>query len=69
MVIVECHSGFAYADKPVAVTWQGQRFLIAEILAQGRTPQTKWFKVKTTDGQIFELFYSEQTDDWHIQPF
>jgi len=69
MVIVECHSGFAYADKPVAFTWQGQRFLIAEILAQGRTPQARRFRIKTTDGQVFELSYSEETDDWQIQHY
>ena len=23
--LVECHSGFSYAEKPVALTWEGQR--------------------------------------------
>jgi len=23
--LVECHSGFTYADKPVALTWEGRR--------------------------------------------
>jgi len=68
MDVVECHSGFAYADKPVAFIWQGQRLLIVEILAQGRTPQARWFRVITMDQQVFDLSYSEETDAWQIQP-
>ena len=57
--IVECHSGYAYAERPTAFTWQGQRLIIAKILSQGRTPQAKWFRVSTTNGQVFELSYVE----------
>jgi hypothetical protein len=71
--IVECHSGFTYAERPTALTWQGQQLIIAEILSQGRTPQAKWFRVKTTDGQLFELSYVDATNEqladheWQIQ--
>ena len=70
--IVECHSGYTYAERPVALTWQGQRLIIAEILSQGRTPQAKWFRVSTTDGQVFELSFVEAAGErpseheWHI---
>ena len=67
MDLVECHSGFAYADKPMAFLWQGQRLLIAEIQAEGRTPQVRWFRVITMDHQVFRLSYSEETDGWQIQ--
>jgi hypothetical protein len=53
--IVECHSGYAYAERPTALTWQGQRLIVTEILSQGCTPQAKWFRVRTADGQVFEL--------------
>jgi len=61
--IVECHSGFTYAERPAALTWQGKRLIIAEILSQGRTPQVKWFRVRTTDGQLFDLSYADATDE------
>jgi hypothetical protein len=61
--IVECHSGFTYAERPTALTWQGQRLIIAEILSQARTPQVKWFRVRTMDGQLFELSYIDATDE------
>jgi hypothetical protein len=73
--IVECHSGSTYAERPTALTWQGQRLIVAEILSQGRTPQVKWFRVRTADGQVFELSCSEVTDElsseheWKIHQF
>ena len=65
---VECHSEFAYAEKPVALTVNGQRLEILEILSRWRSPQGIHFRVQTTDGQIFELAYAESTDAWRIQP-
>jgi hypothetical protein len=65
--IVECHSEFAYAEKPVALTWEGRRLEIAAILALWRAPDEKCFCVRTADGQIFELSYGEQDDEWRIE--
>ncbi len=65
---VECRSDAEYADRPLAVTWQGQRLEVAEILATWRGPGEKGFRVKTADGQAFELAYRELTEEWHIQP-
>jgi hypothetical protein len=73
--IVECHSGSAYAERPTALIWQGQRLIIAEILSQGRTPQAKWFRVRTEDGMAFELSCVEAADErpseheWQIHQF
>lgn len=66
--LVECHSGFAYAERPVALRWQDERLEIDLIEAQWRTPQGKYFRVRTQDGQIFVLCYAEQSDEWWIQP-
>ena len=65
--IVECHSGYDYADKPVALTYLDRRLEIVTILAQGRTPDEKWFRVRTDDGQLFHLSYRRTSDDWQIQ--
>jgi hypothetical protein len=64
--IVECHSDFEYAEKPVALTWKDQRLEISEIVERWRIPGAKCFRVRTTDGQIFELFYGELYDEWRI---
>jgi len=68
MDTVECRSDSEYAERPLAITWQGRRYEIAEILARWRGPIEKGFRVKTTDGQAFELTYREVTDEWEIQP-
>jgi putative sterol carrier protein len=65
--LVECHSGFIYADRPVALTWEGQRLEIIRILAEWRTPENKHFRVRTTDGREFELAYSLAMDEWQIR--
>lgn len=64
--IVECHSDFEYAEKPVALTWKDQRLEISDIVERWRIPGAICFRVRTTDGQIFELFYGELYDEWRI---
>jgi len=65
--IVECHSGYDYAEKPIALTYLDQRLEITIILAQGRTPEEKWFRVRTSDGQLFRLSYRSASDEWQIE--
>ena len=65
--LVECHSGFVYEDKPVALNWEGQRLEIVRILAEWRTPQKKHFQVRTTDGREFKLAYSLATVVWQVE--
>ncbi len=67
MDTVECRSDSEFAERPLALTWQGRRLEIAEILARWRGPNEKGFRVKTTDGQAFDLTYREIPDEWHIQ--
>jgi len=64
--IVECHSDFEYAERPVALTWNDQRLEIGEIMARWRIPGARCFRVRTIDGQLFELFYGELYDEWRI---
>lgn len=66
MEIVECHSEYEYAEKPLAFWWQGRRLEISQILDQWRVPGGKGFLVKIQDEQIFELFYGELFDEWRI---
>jgi len=61
---VECHSGYAYAERPIALQWQGERLEIKTILAEWQTPDGKHFRVQTTDDQNFELIYRIAEDAW-----
>ncbi len=68
MDAVECRSDAEYAERPLALTWEGRRLEIAEILASWRGPGEKGFRVKTAEGLAFELVYLELADEWQIQP-
>ena len=65
---VECRSDSEYAERPLSLVWEGQRYEIAEIVARWRGPSEKGFRVKTADGQAFDLTYREFPDEWLIQP-
>jgi hypothetical protein len=69
LALVECLSGADYADRPLAFTWEGRRWEIAEILERWRGPGEKGFRIKTTEGQVFELTYREIPDDWRVRPY
>jgi hypothetical protein len=63
---VECHSGYTYAERPVALNWEGSRREIEAVEAEWRIPGGRRFRVRTVDGQTFELFYGELYDEWRI---
>ena len=68
MDTVECLSDLEYADRPLALTWNGQRLEIAALTAQWRGPNEKGFRVLTANGQMFELIYQEVPDEWNVRP-
>lgn len=64
---VETYSGSEYPETPLAFHWEGERLMIAEVLASWRTPDGKGFRVRTEDQQVFELFYDENIQNWIIR--
>lgn len=64
--LVECHSGYTYAERPTALQWENQRLEISEILAEWRIPGGHCFRVRSEDNRSFELFYGELYDEWRI---
>ncbi len=63
---VECLSGFTYAERPIALWWEGERLEIVEIEARWRIPGGRRFRVLAENGQIFELRYVELQDGWQV---
>lgn len=68
MIQVECYSGAKYAERPIALTWASRRLAIEAIERQWQEPDGPAFRVRTADGQRFELHYDERADDWAIHP-
>jgi hypothetical protein len=63
---VECRSEAAYAERPLAFTWQGRRQEVAEVISNWRTPAGKAFRVIAESGAVFDLYYDEHSDKWQI---
>jgi len=64
IVKVECHSGYSYAERPIAIETGGLRMDIEEILNEATTPEGRFFKVKIFDGRVIDLEYDEAKDEW-----
>lgn len=65
--LVECHSGYEYAERPVALRWQDERLAIKQIEGEWRILGGKRFQVQTVDDRIFELIYQEPDDEWFVK--
>jgi len=69
---VECHSGYEYAQRPIAFYWEGDRLEIEEIIASWRHPDGKCFSVRAVNNDLFDLAftlqYNQVNDQWRIQP-
>ena len=68
MNTVECRSDSTFAERPLSLVWDGNQYEIAEIVSRWRGPAEKGFRVKTTNGQAFDLTYRELPDEWVVQP-
>lgn len=65
--LVECHSGYKYAERPVAFRWKGNRLEVSTILADWQLPDGRRFRVLSTTDSIFELSYNEPRDEWMVK--
>jgi hypothetical protein len=65
--LVECRSEAEYAERPVALYFQDQRHTIQEILTTWQDPYGRYFRVVTTQHQVFQLFYIQAEDAWVIE--
>ncbi|MHB0924143.1 MAG: hypothetical protein ACYC6H_10335 [Bellilinea sp.] len=63
---VECHSGYAYAERPTAILIAGERLGVEAVEDQWRIPGGKCFRVRIQDGRRFDLFYGELYDEWRV---
>ena len=70
---VECYGDYKANERPMAFTFRGIRREIQDIVDrwyEGNTdsssPEMSYFKVKTTEGQIFIIRYQLLFDAWSI---
>jgi hypothetical protein len=61
---VECISSARYGERPTAIIFEDERFVIKEIIKRWRSPSEICFQVLTKDIQAFELSYNEASHQW-----
>jgi hypothetical protein len=71
---VECYSGYKANERPIAFIFQGARWEVQEIIDrwcegdhESSRPEISYFKVRTTEGQVFIIRYQSLFDAWSIQ--
>lgn len=64
---VECYSGHAYAHRPRAVHWDGERYEIRSVLSRWRTPEKLHYRVRTEGERGFILHYDLSADSWEVE--
>jgi hypothetical protein len=65
---VMCYSGVEYAERPRAFFWQGILHKVVKIQARWLTPDGKFFLVRTSSNQLYNLFYNPASNAWEISP-
>ena len=66
---VVCYAGAFYPEKPRTVIWEGQLYIIKNIIQRRKTPEGVGFLVQCSpDEVIFDLFYFDLEARWQIQP-
>lgn len=63
-LMVECYSGYTYAQEPRAFTWHSERHVVAAVERTWRAPEGPHFLVRTREGGFFELTYDEVEHTW-----
>jgi hypothetical protein len=66
-VVVRCHSGFRYPERPTSFEYAGSRHVISEILSQWKTETGYAFKVLADELLPYQLTYDEYQDAWQIK--
>jgi hypothetical protein len=71
---VECYSGYKADERPVAFTYQGERWEIQEVVDRwyeggldSSKPVIDYFKVRAIDCNIYFLRYQRELDAWSLR--
>lgn len=64
--IVQCYSGYIYADRPESFLWQGNTYQVEKIEKAWQEPGERHFRVRTEGHKPFEICYHELEDEWTV---
>jgi putative sterol carrier protein len=65
--LVECHSGYEYAERPTAFWVEDVRHEVSRIVKEWNDPNGKHFLVENETGDLYQLDHLSETSDWLVQ--
>ncbi len=73
-VDVEAYAGYKAGESPRAFSWRGRRVVIEEVVDRWyqasrdpSLPSADYFKVRTTDGEVFILRLDNESQAWYLK--
>ncbi len=70
---VKAYSGYKGDEKPVSFNYQGDDYSVKEIMESCKLSEKNSaiiynvFKIKTTEGKIFKLYYDDISCKWFLK--
>ena len=65
-VNVRCYSGHRYGERPLSFTVEGVSYTVNRIENEWLGPGKRYFRICTEKGELFDLCYDEQKDEWLV---
>ncbi len=65
-LVVFCHSGHTYAERPAFFIWQGTDYYVENLEDAWVEPGQRHFMIHTANDQRFHLCYDEVQDSWAL---
>lgn len=63
---VTCYSGHRYGERPLSFTLEGATYRVNGIENECLDSGKRRFRIRTENGEFFELCYDEQKDEWLV---
>jgi len=65
--LVLCRSDGDFPGRPLYIQWKGDNRAVISVIAAWRTPQGKYYLVRTQDEAVFQCCYLESKDRWEME--
>ncbi len=63
---VNCYSGHTYAEEPRSFLWEDIEYEVQEIEKAWQEPGKRYFRVRTENNKLFQLYYNETEKQWSL---
>jgi hypothetical protein len=66
-VHVDAYSGYRANERPVRFALEGRTYDVAEIESRWYSPDADFFRIRTSDGDLYLLRYERTDDAWTLE--